>query len=1540
MNWKKIIDNGVLLHKFQSNWVVKETQCKIKYFKEFDLDIIDDLVCSIIDINDGSISKIDIAGLLGFNVVDNIDCQRYADVAENDIFEAIIKPVYKWALIVDSIDKKVINLTEYGKRALEKKKKYKFYSASICLFEHFKITSNNENEDLIFPFKNTFGINSDIDKIVNANLDFVFDKIPNNNKLINSIVFQSINEQLEGISIYDAEKTRLFQLKNCEITIHLYKINYEIIPLVYTDFGFSIELTSLLNNINNLEYKNQKILEGQYDKLLTNSNSILDFNSLIKFKDLLNFKQLISDKRLLWSDEKLVDYIFEISNGEEWINISENCDIGILQNNIDSIINKVDWTILTRRADNGFIIKSIEEFPWDFAEISRIKDIDFIKLLLLNYKLVNNEWDWDELEDRLDFNFIKENIEYIDFHLYDITKNNIDDSVNLIPIYPDKKWDWKFISNEYDLKFILSNLEIISIYFEINIVINRIFSDFDLKKGFLNSPIFETLLIQEKTSRLKNYSVTTQNYFWNIQLVDYLDKINYIAWSNSFSLGFECNINVCWTKNIFNKYKDKIKTEKGFDNISKQIEDVDIIINNPSYNWSWDIISKEIKFLDCINFVIIFQKRINWLIAIQHIDIKLIELDFSEFSEYFATIDDLAFWGIFTEKCSIEFIRNHLSLNWNWSILTKKYYNSININAISNEKWIDKWDWLFLSRKFEKKIIIDNLLIFTKYWDWEFLLNNIFIKTDFNLNTFLPIIAECITILDSTKQTEYWQIITRKYTFSELYEIISETLNKDQYKWDFSYFCTHKHFNFAEELDKWIDHIDWSALSISPTLNNFLKFDNSIYSNKKDWSLYIINNYFDNLKYKWDFKQLSKLNSINSNFSILIRYKDKWDWDFLSEYSILFSTKDEKDLLFYFRKFGSYINYNLFSSRLDIHLTINIILELSERNWNWQMISKNNKIKLSNSVLISLKDKTWDWNALTTRKDINLNNDLLLNLIDKDWDWGYISNSNKIIFNSDFVKCVLHKPLNWREVSKNINFSPNYISLSLLVNKDLNWNSICKNELFELSDEVLTTFNDKIDWQLITCNKHIDLNKEEFLNKYKNYLDWDYISDSCMIKLSNEWLNKFKIYINWNILSKRNDLIINENLLSQFKDNIDWNVLFIRDDFEIKESFLYGYASYLNWNIISESTLINFTEKLIDDFQDYWNWQKLSKNPAFIEKLDSVLYKYKKHHNIVLFLNEMDNQLSSWKGFVYHFSHLFNAVDIIKSRKIYSRDKGDGKFSNAAGNLVDRRDTAHNYARFYFRPLTPTQFYNECLGHDSLSGRLKEWKYWDGDWIYKSKWKSYYPQAKNLGLPKCPMPVFFKFDIKEIIQRNADSCYYSNGNMQTNWANIFKLIDNPLSLNFAGLYSTINDGVDIYKEYSQQEFLIKEELDFSNLNSFEIICYDNEQADLLKRLIGFDDPICNKITNNAYGIYHRQNRNVHLETNENVISINSDYKDTAYLSLEYKDGTSINILDGNILKEEVGRIIAYPNIKFVNPESEIEVKFIDESNRQWLIYKN
>ncbi|WP_377533168.1 DarT ssDNA thymidine ADP-ribosyltransferase family protein, partial [Pontibacter rugosus] len=209
---------------------------------------------------------------------------------------------------------------------------------------------------------------------------------------------------------------------------------------------------------------------------------------------------------------------------------------------------------------------------------------------------------------------------------------------------------------------------------------------------------------------------------------------------------------------------------------------------------------------------------------------------------------------------------------------------------------------------------------------------------------------------------------------------------------------------------------------------------------------------------------------------------------------------------------------------------------------------------------------------------------------------------------------------------------------------------------------------------------------------------------------------------------------------------------------------------------------------MIEKYRNKWDWQLLRTNPQIIEKLEYILGKYREEFKIVEFLGQFDGAPA-----IYHFTHLFNAIDIIKDRKILSRNKAEGKFANAAGNLVARRGTAHDYARFYFRPKTPTQFYNECLGHDSSSGFLKSWKYWDGDWIHCSKWKTFYPQARNLGLPKCPLPVFFKFDLKEVLLKMADICYYSTGNMQSNWARIEKVSENPFAINTSYLYSDISD---------------------------------------------------------------------------------------------------------------------------------------------------
>lgn len=100
--------------------------------------------------------------------------------------------------------------------------------------------------------------------------------------------------------------------------------------------------------------------------------------------------------------------------------------------------------------------------------------------------------------------------------------------------------------------------------------------------------------------------------------------------------------------------------------------------------------------------------------------------------------------------------------------------------------------------------------------------------------------------------------------------------------------------------------------------------------------------------------------------------------------------------------------------------------------------------------------------------------------------------------------------------------------------------------------------------------------------------------------------------------------------------------------------------------------------------------------------------------------------------------------------------------------------------RFYFAPKSPTQFYNECLGKD------REY--------------SKYNKAFNLGLPKCPMPVFFVFDIEELLMTIPEKCYYSTGNMQKDATRWYRVIDDPSRIKAEEIYI---DSFDTFNERQQ-----------------------------------------------------------------------------------------------------------------------------------------
>ncbi len=120
--------------------------------------------------------------------------------------------------------------------------------------------------------------------------------------------------------------------------------------------------------------------------------------------------------------------------------------------------------------------------------------------------------------------------------------------------------------------------------------------------------------------------------------------------------------------------------------------------------------------------------------------------------------------------------------------------------------------------------------------------------------------------------------------------------------------------------------------------------------------------------------------------------------------------------------------------------------------------------------------------------------------------------------------------------------------------------------------------------------------------------------------------------------------------------------------------------------------------------------------------------------------------LNWWPKYVYHFTDIHNAVSILESGYLYSRNLARAnnlmQADNASNDVIQHTNPEHlNFVRLYFRPKTPTQYRNE--GIRPLDGR-------------------------DLGA-HCGVPIFLCFDSYETL--NLDESEVSNGNMGSHRAN-------------------------------------------------------------------------------------------------------------------------------------------------------------------------
>ncbi len=102
-----------------------------------------------------------------------------------------------------------------------------------------------------------------------------------------------------------------------------------------------------------------------------------------------------------------------------------------------------------------------------------------------------------------------------------------------------------------------------------------------------------------------------------------------------------------------------------------------------------------------------------------------------------------------------------------------------------------------------------------------------------------------------------------------------------------------------------------------------------------------------------------------------------------------------------------------------------------------------------------------------------------------------------------------------------------------------------------------------------------------------------------------------------------------------------------------------------------------------------------------------------------------------WTRYAFHYTDIRNAVSILASGQLYSRTEANERHvmsnDNASRQVIDMTGSATtSLVRFYFRPLTPTQYYNEGYKHPALR--------YHGD------------QCANV-----PVPVFLVFDLEKLL---------------------------------------------------------------------------------------------------------------------------------------------------------------------------------------------
>lgn len=1472
--------------EFEMDLKLRSTEYIIQYHKYYDLELIDELICTIL-LSKGVMRPEALSKMIGLNIADDHATGLFADKGETGIMKTYLKKLRKFDLI--NVTEESISLTGKGFNALKSGSKYELLHSLVNLFEFEDIIEVPKN----LSFADSFSLPNKFEKIGTSQNP----KVIHDLELRQRLQGQLFTGSLELFEIIEIQETKPNPgVKSFKIVIKLsatedgYQIN------IFCNGRPQPSLDLALLHCANEKKKNAIIRKGEFEYFSKNAQRI-SLEDIERFSDLWDYSGLVERKELVWDEVLVFELFTRYARGLAWTSISRHAPLECIWSLIEQYKDYWNWRVLTERFDADKIGSSINRLPWDLEELSEL-DADSIIKLLTQGGCERKEWNWSKLSQSLPNKFI---LEYIDDYPWDfflITTEKFEIFKTLFAIPENRvrqlqvNWNWTYVFKEIKIRYLFQHLSNFDFRIDWVIVLERFFNDPEIIKLCLNDESFIAYL----RGRLPvDFVISHQKYIWTLETLSFFDSMGRINWeTNSYMTGIDTSPHLIWDEAILYKFQQQINTQVGKRYISSSICSTELLKKIDTFDWDWDAISRNMSLMsdqDYISDVILGGYKevalLDWGLIYTYHHNGFWQPLFTSLANYF-TQKHITFWNKATVDIDLNFILVNPDLPWNWMYISQNAHIEWIEDCVSSELYLDRWNWKIVSKRLPVNFIFEHLEEYSSYWDWQYLIENAFTIDDLNMVTgHLSRVAACLSQVESGIRLSLWQKLTRKFSIDTLFNYIELTAGLAVFEWDWDMISVHRHLpGDIGTLNGLRKRLNWSLFSSGPVIRK--KFSFSSYQGNPKIFFDTVSLYLNRFSGFWDWSELSQHSSLNENRRILRTFKDKpWDWDYLSSNG-RFLLKRENDNENYLSSLSKQfpIQYEALSSRKDIEFTSKFILERSSSNWNWGQLSRNPKVEMSPALLIKLSEKDWDWKYLTTRRDFDLDNTLLRELASKDWDWGNLSQSKGLIFDHELIVICLDKPLDWRLISCSNQFVISHQTLDLLKDYGIDWKHISKNIGLEISVSLLDQFEDYLDWESVTSNESLDLSDRVLLERFMERWDWKYICKDSAISLDVIDMEKFK--------------------------------------------------PYLDWSALSENCELKFSKTLIDLYYYKWDWPKLHKNlgvgPALSEYIEQ---KINASPNLRLICDTTVRN-KNYGGYVYHFTHIENAVDIIRNSSIKSRNSANIK-ADAAGTVVHLRDDAHEYARFYFRPKTPTQFYNEFLGKRPNDGYNKG--------QIRVSW---YEKARALGHPKCPIPIFFRFNMQEVLFAKGVDCRISNGNMQTSSTSFGKIAAMIDRFNVDRLYLTPPSdpwkwGSDDYKDYidfAQQEFLVKGELDFSELRDYQIICSCDGDKKLLLALLGdsAQELIGKILVDRSY--YNLSNPRIVVSTGaQGTLEISNELDADGYMTLEpFYDKDLEKITGGKIERLIDNMLVFRSDLRLEDFTHPFRLTFTDESSRNWFIY--